>query len=144
MTSNSFTSLPRRAKPEAISAPEAPAPTTVRRAGRSVSAQASSVPITPPPNSTPGIERLTEPVARITVVAVNSRSPTRTRAGIAFCASHPLGPDSVPGCDASRSPARAHSDASPSIRSIEFFLNRPATPPVSVETTFSRRPCTAA
>ncbi len=47
------------------------------------------------------------------------------------------------------SPVDAHtfpsavSDASPSIRSIPFFLNSPATPEVSVETTFSRRACTA-
>ena len=40
--------------------------------------------------------------------------------------------------------AARRATASPSIRSIPFFLNRPPTPPVSVETTFSRRACTAA
>ena len=71
-TSNSSTSLPSRAKPEAISAPEAPAPTTASRVGSSGSAHACSVPITRPPSSTPGIERPTEPVARTTVAASSS------------------------------------------------------------------------
>ena len=76
------------------------------------------MPITRPPNSVPGIGRLTEPVASTIVLAAICSPPTVT----------------VP------SPA---SDASPSIRSILFFLNRPATPPVSVEITFSRRALTA-
>ena len=99
--------------------PEAPAPTTASRGGTSSSAHASSVPITLPPNSTPGIERGTEPVARITLPAVSARSPTST------------------------SPS-AVSVASPSITSIPPLRNSPLTPDVSVETTFSRRACTAA
>ena len=46
--------VPRRAYAEAISAPEAPAPTTARLRGSSSSAHASSVPITRPPNWRPG------------------------------------------------------------------------------------------
>ena len=67
--SSSSTSLPRRANAEAISVPEAPQPTTARRAGTSASAHASSVPITRPPNSTPGIDRGTDPVASTTPCA---------------------------------------------------------------------------
>ena len=79
------------------------------------SAQASSVPITRPPNVVPGIGRATEPVAStMHFDASSSRSPTLT----------PLPPASV---------------ASPSTYSIAFFLNRPATPPVSVLMTFWRR-----
>ena len=116
--SNSSTSTPSRAYAEAISAPEAPAPTTAIDFGSSVSAHASSVPITRPPNSVPGIGLLTEPVASTIVFAAIVCPPTVT-------------------CPA---PASA---PSPSISSIEFFLNRPATPPVSVLTTFSRRAVTA-
>ena len=86
--------------------------------GSSASAQASSVPITRPPNSVPGIGRLTDPVAS-TIVLAAICSP--------LTVIEPL-------------PA---SDASPSIRSILFFLNRPETPPTSVEITFSRRALTA-
>ena len=82
--------------------------------GSSSSAHASSVPITRPPNWAPGIGRLTEPVASTIVLAEISWPPTV----------------SVP------SPV---SVASPSIRSILFFLSSPATPPVSVEITFLRR-----
>ena len=86
--------------------------------GSSASAQASSVPITRPPNSVPGIGRFTDPVAsRIVLAAIWSP----------LTVIEPL-------------PA---SDASPSIRSILFFLNRPETPPTNVEITFSRRALTA-
>ena len=80
--SNSWTSAPRRTYALAISVPEAPAPTTASFAGSSSSAQASSVPITRPPNSVPGIGRLTEPVAStIAFDASSSWSPTRHGAG---------------------------------------------------------------
>ena len=118
-SSISITSLPRRANPEAISVPDAPAPTTAIRAGSSGSAQAPSVPITRPSSSAPGIVRGTDPVARITVCAVSVSPPTIT------------------------SPS-AFSFASPSISSMPPFLNSPATPEVSVETTLSRRAWTAA
>ena len=116
--SNRSTSTPNLANAEAISAPEAPAPTTAIDDGSSWSAQASSVPITRPPNSAPGIARLTEPVASTTVLALTISEPMLT----------------FP------SPASA---ASPSISSIPFFLNSPLTPPVNVETTLSRRFITA-
>ena len=64
--SNSSTSVPRRPYAEAISAPDAPAPTTAIRPGSSSSAHAPSVPITRPPNCVPGIGFGTEPVAMIT------------------------------------------------------------------------------
>ena len=65
---------------EAISEPDAPAPTTAIDAGSSSSAHASSVPITRPPNCAPGIGRLTEPVASTIVLAEISWPPTRERA----------------------------------------------------------------
>ncbi len=122
--SSSSTSLPSRANAEAISAPDAPAPTTARRAGTSGSAHASSVPITRPPNSTPGIGRGIEPVARIDAARGDF---------------HRLGVERVDQHVAvGRQRAR-----SPSITSMPSFLNSPPTPEVSVETTFSRRACTA-
>jgi hypothetical protein len=117
--SNSSTSTPRRAYAEAISAPDAPAPTTAIVFGSSGNAQASSVPITRPPNAVPGIGFFTEPVASRIVFALICWGPTLTA---------PL-------------PA---SDPSPSISSIPFFLNSPDTPPVSVLITFSQRALTAA
>ena len=87
--------------------------------GSSSSAHASSVPITRPPNCAPGIGRLTEPVASTIVLAEISWPPT---------VSVPL-------------PVRV---ASPSMTSTLFFLSSPATPPVSVETTFLRRSDTPA
>ena len=117
--SSRSTSTPRRAYAEAISEPEAPAPTTAIEFGSSSSAQASSVPITRPPNCAPGIGRFTEPVASRIVLAAIVWSPTVTR------------------------PPPA-SDPEPSIRSILFFLNRPETPPVRVLTTFWRRALTPA
>ena len=75
--SNSSTSVPSRPYAEAISAPDAPAPTTASRCGSSSSAHASSVPMTRPPNSVPGIGLGTEPVARITS---SPRSRRRRRA----------------------------------------------------------------
>jgi len=67
--STSSTSLPSRANAEAISVPDGPAPTTAMRAGTSLSAHASSVPITRPPNCVPGIGRGTDPVASTTPCA---------------------------------------------------------------------------
>jgi hypothetical protein len=68
-----------------------------------------------PPNDRPGTGRFTLPVARITALpAVKIRSPTRTS------------PSAV------RAP-------SPLMSSMSFFLNNPATPPVSVLMTFLRR-----
>ncbi len=79
--------------------------------------------MTRPPNSVPGSARFTDPVAMMTILAAisvpSNWPPTRTL------------PSSV-------------TDACPSMTSILFFLKRPATPPVSVETTFSRRAWTAA
>jgi hypothetical protein len=72
------------------------------------------VPITRPPNCAPGIGRLTEPVARMIVLA-EIVSPLTVTAP---------------------SPA---SEPSPSITSILFFFISAATPPVSVEMTFVRR-----
>ncbi len=117
--SNKVTSVPRRAYADAISAPDAPAPTTAMDCGSSSSAQASSVPMTRPPNCVPGIGFLTDPVASTIVLASIVFSPMRT----------------------ARSPAR---DASPSMTSIWFFLNSPDTPPVRVVITFLRLAPTAA
>ncbi len=61
--------------PEAISEPEAPAPTTASDFGSCSSAHASSVPITRPSNAAPGIGRLTEPVASTIVLAAISVGP---------------------------------------------------------------------
>ena len=61
--------VPSRAYAQAISVPDAPAPITAIDAGSSLSAHASSVPITLPPNSRPGIGFLTEPVASTTPLA---------------------------------------------------------------------------
>ena len=93
-------SVPSRAYAEAISDPDAPAPTTARVLGSSSSAHASSVPITRPPNWVPGIGFLTDPVARMIVLA-SIRLP--------FTVTAPA-PASAP---------------SPSITSIPFFLNSP-------------------
>ncbi len=80
------------------------------------------MPITRPPNSVPGIGRLTDPVATMTVDAAisvpSNWPPTRTF------------PSSV-------------TEACPSMTSMLFFLNSPDTPPVRVDTTFSRRAWTA-
>ena len=115
--SNSVTVVPSRAYAEAISAPDAPAPTTARLAGLSGRAQASSVPMTRPPNSVPGIDRATDPVASTIALAA------------IWLPSAVTVPD----------PASA---PSPSINSMPFFLNSPATPPVRVLITFSRRAMT--
>ena len=76
------------------------------------------MPITRPPNSVPGTGLGTEPVARITVLAWISSSPTLTL------------PSAV-------------SEPTPSMTSILFFFIRPPTPPVSVLMTFLRRSLTA-
>ncbi len=77
------------------------------------------MPITRPPNCVPGIGFFTEPVARMIVLAEIWLPPTVTEPA----------PASAP---------------SPSMYSIPFFLNRPATPPVRVLITFSRRALTPA
>ena len=82
--------------------------------GRSSSDQAPQVSRTRSPNSVPGIDIGTEPVAMTTFFVSWTSSPTLTL------------PSSV-------------SEASPSITVILFFLKRPATPPVSVLRTLSRR-----
>ncbi len=64
-----ITSVPKRPYAEAISAPDAPAPTTAIDSGRSGSDQAPQVSTTRSPNSTPGIGSATEPVARTTAPA---------------------------------------------------------------------------
>ncbi len=76
------------------------------------------MPITRPPKLVPGIGRFTDPVASTIAFASIVSPPTLTL------------PSAV-------------SDPSPSITSIAFFLNRPETPPVSVEMTFRRRSLTA-
>ncbi len=98
--------------------PDAPAPTTASESGSSVSAQASSVPMTRPPNCVPGSAFFTEPVARITVLAAIS-VPSKLPPTLTL-------PSSV-------------TDAWPSMTSMPFFLKRPETPPVSVLMTFLRR-----
>ena len=75
--SKSSTSVPSRPYAEAISAPEAPAPTTAILPGSSGSAHASSVPITRPPNCVPGIGFGTEPVARITHLVASISVPSK-------------------------------------------------------------------
>ena len=77
------------------------------------SAHASSVPITRPPNSTPGIARGTEPVARTTPCAPNDSPPTRTE------------------------PSRPQRRRRPRSRRSRVCLNSPPTPEVSVDTTLS-------
>ena len=64
-----ITSVPKRPYAEAISAPEAPAPTTAILFGCSGSDQAPQVSTTRSPNSTPGIAIATEPVASTTALA---------------------------------------------------------------------------
>ena len=118
-----MTSLPSRAYAEAISVPEAPAPTTASVVGSASSAQASSVPMTRPPKRVPGSGRFTEPVARITVVAAIS-VPSKLLPTLTL-------PSSV-------------TTPWPSMTSMPFFLMSPATPPVSVLTTRLRRSPTAA
>ena len=76
-----------------------------------------------PPNSVPGSGLGTEPVARMTVFASIS-VPSKLPPTLTL-------PSSV-------------TEPWPSMYSILFFLNRPATPPVSVEMTFSRRAMTLA
>ena len=61
--------MPSRAYAEAISVPEAPAPSTASVFGSSSNAHASSVPITRPPNCVPGTGLATEPVARMIAFA---------------------------------------------------------------------------
>ena len=87
--------------------------------GCSSVSHAPAVSMTRPPNFVPGIGLGTEPQARMIVLASISSPPTVT-----------LPP-----------PASA---PSPSITSMPFFLNSPATPPVSVLMTLSRRCATAA
>ena len=117
--SNSSTSVPMRPYAEAISAPDAPAPTTAILPGSSFSAQASSVPITRPPNCVPGSGLAIEPVARTTQVLASISLPSKLPPTLTL-------PSSV-------------TEPKPSIRSILFFLNSPPTPPTRVAMTFSRR-----
>ena len=98
--------------------PDAPAPTTASVAGSSSSAHASSVPMTRPPKCVPGSGFVTEPVARMTPfasISVPSKLPPTLT--LASSVTEPW----------------------PSMTSMPFFLNRPATPPVSVLMTFLRR-----
>jgi hypothetical protein len=83
-----------------------------------LSAHASSVPITRPPNCVPGIGLGIEPVASTTVLA-SMTVPSKLPPTFTL-------PSSV-------------SEPKPSMRSILFFLKRPPTPPTSVEMTFARR-----
>ncbi len=103
--------------------PEAPAPTTTRRLGSSLSAQASSVPMTRPPKRVPGIGFLIEPVATTMHFVTSTSSPSL----LAPTRTVPA-PMTVPW---------------PSSRLILFFLKRPLTPPVRVLMTFRRRSETA-
>src|SRR6201987_1033779 len=116
--SNSCVLTPSRAYADAISDPDAPDPITASDDGSSLSAHASSVPSTRPPNEGPGSGRFTEPVASTIVLADSVCGPTLTWPP----------PISVP---------------TPSTTSIEFFFIRPETPPVRGRTTFSRRAITA-
>ena len=75
--SNSRTSVPRRPYAEAISVPDAPAPTTAIFAGSSSSAHASSVPITRPPNWVPGIGLGIDPVASTTHLVASISVPSK-------------------------------------------------------------------
>ena len=113
-----MTSEPSRAYADAISVPDAPAPTTASVAGSSVSAHASSVPMTRPPKWVPGSGFFTEPVARITNFAPYS-VPSKLPPTLTL-------PSSV-------------TTPWPSMTSMAFFLKRPLTPPVSVLMTFLRR-----
>ena len=97
---------------EAISEPEAPAPTTAIFGGSSFSAHASSVAMMRPPNSVPGIGLGIEPVASTTRFSASITLPSKLPPTFTL-------PSSV-------------SEPKPSIRSILFFLNRPPTPPTSV------------
>ena len=81
------------------------------------------MPITRPPKRVPGSGRFTEPVARITVCAAIS-VPSKLPPTFTL-------PSSV-------------TTPWPSMTSIPFFFISPATPPVSVLTTLSRRAPTAA
>ena len=97
--------------------PDAPAPITTRRSGRSLSSHVAAVSSTRPPNLRPSSGLATEPVARITrsvsISVPSLAAPIRTL------------PSSV-------------SKPKPSIRSILFLSNSIDTPPVSVFTTLSR------
>ena len=92
-----------------------------RRAARS-SAHASSVPMTRPPNAVPGIGLLDR-------AGREDRRPCRSP-----CTSR---------CRRPRRCRRRSATPSPSITSISFFLNSPATPPVSVLMTFVAARATA-
>ncbi len=103
--------------------PDAPAPTTASVLGSVSSAHASSVPMTRPPNCVAGSGRFTEPVARMTNLAPYS-VPSKVLPTLTL-------PSSV------RTPW-------PSMTSMALRFISPATPPVSVLTTFLRRSPTAA
>ena len=103
--------------------PDAPAPMIAMEPGSSPISQAPAVSITRPPNCVPGTGRATEPVASTTTLASSSRpskSPPTFTLPSAVTAPWPL------------------------MTSMEFFLNRPATPPVRVLITLSRRAATPA
>src|ERR1044071_5990840 len=117
--SNSSTSVPMRPYADAISAPDAPAPTTAILPGSDSNAHASSVPITRPPNCVAGIGFGTEPVASTTQVLASITLPSKFPPTLTL-------PPSV-------------TEPKPSIRSILFFLNSPPTPPTRVEMTLPRR-----
>ena len=115
--SSSTTSVPSRPSADAISVPDAPAPITHSFEGSSLSSHIPAVSSTRPPNERSSSGLATDPVARITRsvwISVPSNCPPIFTL-----------PSSV-------------TDPKPSIRSILFFLNSPATPPVSVLITLSR------
>ncbi len=115
--SSRSTSVPSRPRAEAISVPDAPAPITHRRPGCSFSSHMPAVSRMRLPNWRSRIGLATDPVASTTrsaFISVPSNWPPIFTL-----------PSSV-------------TEPNPSIRSMPFFLNRPATPLVSVLITLSR------
>ena len=111
--------MPIRPYADAISLPDAPAPTTAILPGSCSNAHASSVPMMRPPNCVPGIGLGSDPVASTTHVFASITLPSKLPPTLTL-------PSSV-------------TEPKPSIRSILFFLKRPPTPPTRVEMTFPRR-----
>ena len=115
--SSRITSVPSRPKADATSVPEAPAPITASRLGCSDVSHMPAVSTIGPPNSSPATGRGTDPHASTTVpasISVPSKEPPTFTL-----------PSSV-------------TEPRPSIRSMPFFSNSIATPPVSVLMTLSR------
>ena len=115
--SSSSTSVPSRPKADAISVPDAPAPITHSRDGCSSNSHIADVSRMRFPNFRSRIGFATEPHAS-TTRSVSISVPSNWPPILTL-------PSSV-------------TEPKPSIRSMPFFLKRPATPPVSVLMTLSR------